>query len=53
MIPLSLLIKFFANPKNLIISILTLALITLSGYNYYLSKRVDALKITIEKLILL
>lgn len=49
MIPLSLLIKFFATPKNLIISILTLALITLSGYNYYLSKRVDALKITIEK----
>lgn len=49
MIPLSLLIKFFANPKNLIISILTLALMTLSGYNYYLSKRVDALKITIEK----
>jgi len=49
MIPLSLLIKFFANPKNLIISILTLALITLSGYNYYLSKRVDSLKITIEK----
>ena len=49
MIPLSLLIKFFANPKNLIISILTLALITLSSYNYYLSKRVDSLKITIEK----
>ncbi len=49
MIPLSLIIKFFATPKNLIISILTLALITLSGYNYYLSKRVDSLKITIEK----
>ncbi len=49
MIPLSLLIKFFANPKNLIISILTLALITLSGYNYYLSKRVDSLKTTIKK----
>lgn len=49
MIPLSLLIKFFANPKNLIISILTLALMTLSSYNYYLSKRVDSLKITIEK----
>ena len=49
MIPLSLLIKFFANPKNLIISILTLALMTLSSYNYYLSKRVDLLKITIEK----
>jgi predicted Mrr-cat superfamily restriction endonuclease len=49
MIPLSLLIKFFANPKNLIISVLTLALITLSSYNYYLSKRVDSLKITIEK----
>lgn len=49
MIPLSLLIKFFTNPKNLIISILTLALITLSGYNYYLSKRVDSLKTTIKK----
>lgn len=49
MIPLSLLIKFFANPKNLIISILTLALITLSSYNYYLSKRVDSLKTTIKK----
>ena len=49
MIPLSLLIKFFANPKNLIISILTLAFIILSSYNYYLSKRVDSLKITIEK----
>jgi len=49
MIPLSLLIKFFVNPKNFIISILVLALITLSSYNYYLSKRVDSLKITIEK----
>ncbi len=49
MIPLSLIIKFFATPKNLIISILTLALITLSSYNYYLSKRVDSLKTTIKK----
>lgn len=49
MMPLSFLIKFFTNPKNLIISILTLALITLSGYNYYLSKRVDSLKTTIKK----
>jgi len=37
------------NPKNLLISLLTLSVITLTGYNYYLSKRVDSLKTTIEK----
>lgn len=43
------LLKIFTNPKNLLISLLTLSVITLTGYNYYLSKRVDSLKITIEK----
>lgn len=43
------LLKIFTNPKNLLISLLTLSVITLTGYNYYLSQRVDSLKITIEK----
>ena len=43
------LLKVFTNPKNLLISLLTLSVITLTGYNYYLSKRVDSLKTTIEK----
>ncbi len=43
------LLKIFTNPKNLLISLLTLSVITLTGYNYYLSKRVDSLKTTIEK----
>lgn len=43
------LLKIFTNPKNLLISLLILSVITLTGYNYYLSQRVDSLKITIEK----
>lgn len=46
---MTFLIKIVTNPKNLLISLLTLSVITLTGYNYYLSKRVDSLKITIEK----
>ena len=46
---ITFLIKIVTNPKNLLISLLTLSVITLTGYNYYLSKRVDSLKTTIEK----
>jgi hypothetical protein len=46
---ITFLIKIFTNPKNLLISLLTLSIITLASYNYYLSKRVDSLKITVEK----
>jgi len=46
---LSFFMKLFTNPKNILISLLTLSVISLTGYNYYLSKRVDSLKTTIEK----